>query len=660
MINNKHVLNLKDAKPNLSEGVNVIKIEKTQKKNYDIKPRIPIRKKTENIRDFNKDRVNFTEDIDNIWKNKTSLENFEKPKKSKGKLISFLIFLIIFAGIFFTIVYLNSTKTVEGEGVVMTIESEDSFVSGSQAKIKIKYSNNQNIRIKDVELRINYPQGFYYIKADPSASTLSLNVWKLKDLRPNQSGEIVLYAQIIGEKDQKFPIEATLYYEPSNFNSILEVKSTKEISISDTLMDLSLDAPDQVQSNNKVEYKIKYKNISESTLDNFRIRLDYGENFIPINTSGDAKFVSDKIWVIENLKSDEEKDIIISGFFNADLSSSSSIKAILEIKSLAQEILIDGKDNYSWLTYKEVGKQINLLANKINIKTLINEKFTDEAYSFGDELSYQILYKNLGKETIENVKISTKIDSQYIDFDSVYNNYNAVVDKENKTITWDENSIPALSSIKPGQEARLGFKIKILGFKNDFLDKNNYTISSISSLYYGENATNQVQSNIISSKINTPVDFSSDCRYYDESGAQLGSGPLPPIVGELTGYRVFWKFNSKLNGLKDITIKTTLPVNVDFENVGVQNGQNITFDEASRQLTFQVASTDKNKDNQTAFNLMVTPTKGDKGKFAPLTSIVYFSGTDVFSGFPVIIKKNPLTTECFSDKKASPKGKVID
>lgn len=660
MINNKHVLNLKDAKPNLSEGVNVIKIEKTQKKNYDIKPRIPIRKKTENIRDFNKDRVNFTEDIDNIWKNKTSLENFEKPKKSKGKLISFLIFLIIFAGIFFTIVYLNSTKTVEGEGVVMTIESEDSFVSGSQAKIKIKYSNNQNIRIKDVELRINYPQGFYYIKADPSASTLSLNVWKLKDLRPNQSGEIVLYAQIIGEKDQKFPIEATLYYEPSNFNSILEVKSTKEISISDTLMDLSLDAPDQVQSNNKVEYKIKYKNISESTLDNFRIRLDYGENFIPINTSGDAKFVSDKIWVIENLKSDEEKDIIISGFFNADLSSSSSIKAILEIKSLAQEILIDGKDNSSWLTYKEAGKQINLLANKINIKTLINEKFTDEAYSFGDELSYQILYKNLGKETIENVKISTKIDSQYIDFDSVYNNYNAVVDKENKTITWDENSIPALSSIKSGQEARLGFKIKILGFKNDFLDKNNYTISSISSLYYGENATNQVQSNIISSKINTPVDFSSDCRYYDESGAQLGSGPLPPIVGELTGYRVFWKFNSKLNGLKDITIKTTLPVNVDFENVGVQNGQNITFDEASRQLTFQVASTDKNKDNQIAFNLMVTPGKGDKGKFAALTSIVYFSGTDVFSGFPVIIKKNPLTTECFSDKKASPKGKVID
>lgn len=656
----KNVLNLRDSKPNLSEGVNVIKIEKTQRKNYDIKPRIPIRKKTENIRDFNKDRVNFTEDIDNIWKNKTSLENFEKPKKSKGKLISFLVFLIIFAGVFFTIVYLNNTKIVEGEGVVMQIQSDDSFVSGSQAKIRIKYSNNQNIKVRNVELRINYPKGFYYIKADPSASTLSFNVWKLKDLRPNQSGEIVLYAQIIGEKDQKFPIDVTLYYEPTNFNSILEVKSSKEISISDTLMNFSLTAPDQIESNNKTDYKINYKNISASALDNFRIRLEYGDNFIPIETGGDAKFVSDNIWAIENLKSNEEKNITMSGFFNSDISSSSSIKAILEIRSLAQEISINGNDNSSWLPYKEIEKQINLLANKINLKILLNEKFTDEAYNFGDELNYQILYKNSGKETIDNVKISTKIDSPYIDFDSIYDNYNAVIDKENKTITWDENSIPALSSIKPGQEARLGFKIKILGFKNDFIDKNNYTISSISSLYYGENASSQVQSNIINSKINTPVDFFSDCRYYDESGAQLGSGPLPPMVGELTGYRATWKFSSKLNGLKDVVIKTTLPGNVDFEDIGVQNGQNIAFDDASRLLTWQVTSIDKNKDNSINFNLMVTPVKGDKGKFAALTSIVYFSGTDVFSGAQVIIKKNPLTTECFSDKKASPKGKVVD
>ncbi len=654
-----HVLNLRDAKPNLSEGVNVVKIEKTQRKNYDIKPRIPIRKKTENIRDFNKDRVNFTEDIDNIWKNKTSLENFETPKKSKGKLISFLIFMAIFAGIFFTIVYFNNTKTVEGEGVIVEITSDDSFVSGTQAKYKIKYYNKQNIKIKNLELRISYPSGFNYIKADPSASTLSLNVWKLKDLRPGQSGEVDLYAQLIGDKDQKLLLDAVLYYEPANFSSILESKASKEVSISDTLIDFSLEAPEQVQSNNKVEYKIKYKNISKNSLDNFRIKLDYGDNFIAIESGGDAKLISDNIWFIDNLKSNEEKNITISGFFNSDLSSSSSIKAILEIKSLAQEISVSDGDNSTWIPYKEAKKQINLIANKINLKTLINEKFTDEAYNFGDELSYQVIYRNSGESAMNNVRIVTKIDSQYVDFDLVSNNYNAVIDKENKTITWDENSVASLAQIKPGQESRLSFKIKILGFKTDFIDKNNYTIQSMSSLYYGGDES-QVQSNIISSKINTPIDFFSDCRYYDESGAQIGSGPLPPMVGELTGYRVVWKFNSKLNNIKDILIKTTLPANVDFESVGIQDGQNIKFDENNRQLSWQVSSSDKNKDNTITFNLMVTPGKGDVSKFAPLSSIIYFSATDVFSNSPVIIKKNPLTTECFSDKKASPKGKVVN
>ncbi len=654
-----HVLNLRDAKPNLSEGVNVIKIEKTQRKNYDIKPRIPIRKKTENIRDFNKDRVNFTEDIDNIWKNKTSLENFETPKKSKGRLISFLIFMAIFAGIFFTIVYLNNTKTVEGEGVIVEITSDDSFVSGTQAKYKIKYHNKQNIKIKNLELRISYPSGFNYIKADPSASTLSLNVWKLKDLRPGQSGEIDLYAQLIGDKDQKLLLDAVLYYEPANFSSILESKASREVSISDTLMDFSLEAPEQVQSNNKVEYKIKYKNISKNSLDNFRIKLDYGDNFIAIESGGDAKLISDNTWSIDNLKSNEEKNITISGFFNSDLSSSSSIKAILEIKSLAQEISVNGSDNSTWIPYKDVKKQINLIANKINLKTLINEKFTDEAYNFGDELSYQIIYRNSGEDVMNNVRIVTKIDSQYVDFDLVSNNYNAVIDKENKTITWDENSVASLAQIKPGQESRLSFKIKILGFKTDFIDKNNYTIQSMSSLYYGGSGS-QVQSNIISSKINTPVDFFSDCRYYDESGVQVGSGPLPPMVGELTGYRVAWKFNSKLNNIKDVLIKTTLPANVDFESVNIQDGQNIKFDENNRQLSWQVSNSDKGKDNIAIFNLMLTPAKGDVSKFAPLSSIIYFSATDVFSNSPVIIKKNPLTTECFSDKKASPKGKIVN
>lgn len=664
MANKKHILDLSKErqKPSLSFGVNVTRVDNPAKKrNYEIKPRIPVKKKIESIKDFSESRVNFTKDIYNIWNKGNNSDKFEKyPTKNKKAIFSWVIFLAIFAAIFTYIVYWNNTREIKGEGVILQISGDDKVVSGNQVKLTIKYQNKQNIKIKNLELRINYPKDFYYISAIPEATTLSFNVWKLDDLKPNQSGQIELVGQVVGDPDTKTSLDATLSYEPTNFNSNLEVKASKDIEIAKSLMDFSFDGPSEVNANDRVVYTIKYKNISDADLNNFRVRLESPSNFVLIDASGDAKLDSENTWLIDNLKKDEEKTITLTGIFDLEENSTTTMKAILEVKSLISDNPLINQDALGWYSYKELSKDIKLIQPPVNLKLSVNDKLIDNAINWGDQMNYVINYKNISDAPIENVSVKVKIDSDYIDFKNLQDDYGGVYDKNDNTITWDKSSIPSLAKINSNQDGRIKFNLKLQNFKDDFISKNNYSVTSSVEFYYGKNSENKLSSNLIVNKITTPVDFSIFSRYYDESGKAVGSGPIPPIVGEATTYQVLWKFKPKTNNLSSIAIKSTLGDNVDWGEGTVLDGQDLSFNEATKQIVWQIDNAEKNKEYSVKFNLIITPENKNIGRPMILVNAAVFSAQDDYSKAIINLSKNPLTTECLGDKKASGKGNVID
>lgn len=664
----KNILELSKQKPNLSVGVNVSKIEKIKKKkNHEVKPRIPIKKKIESVRDYDGSRVSFTKDIYNIWKNNKNFDSFEKtPKKRSGKLSSFLIFISIFAAIFIYIVYWNNTRDVKGEGVVLEIRGDDEFVSGKEVKFTIKYQNKQNIKIKNLELRINYPKDFYYISSEPSASTLSMNVWKLEDLRAGGSAKIELVGQIIGNIGDEISLDAVLSYEQANFSSVLEAKISKNLKIESSMVDFLFEGPDEVSGNDRVTYQMKYKNISDSEINNFRIKLEYPENFIPIETNINTESEFKNIWIIDNLKKGEEGLVSVTGLFDAEVTTSSTLKALLEIRSLAYDesnVFSQGQ-NLNWYKYKEISKEIKMKKMSANLKLSINNQITDSTLNWEDELNYQISYKNTSETPLENVVIKAFLDSNYFDLETIEDNYKGIVDENKQIIIWDKESIASLAKINTEQEGRINFKIKLLPFKDSFISKNNYFATSSIVLSYGntsnEQSKNQIESNMIVDKINSFVDFSVSSRYYDDSGNAVGSGPIPPIVGESTSYEILWKAISKTSNLIDVDVKTNLPENVDWGGGFADSGQEISFNESTRQVIWHIDNLEKNKEITVRFVVTVNPEKKDEGKFMTLNNAILFSATDEYSNGRINLSKDSLTTECIGDKKASGKGKVID
>jgi|GEM_PF-1328040 hypothetical protein len=660
-------------RPNLSFGVNVKKVKGGKKVNSSIRPRLLNKKKIKGIRKRGYDTVDSSHEIDDIWKKNKNVDKstFDQRPAVKSKTIPIIILLLSLLAV--TSIagwYFFGTRELNGEGVVLEIKGTEKIVSGEQVELVIKYKNKENVKVKKLELRINYPEGFHYISAEPYANTLSSNVWQLEDLKAGETGEVKLIAQVIGELDQEIVLEPILLYEPSNFSSSFESKTTKVFKVEELLMDFRVEAPEEIGNNNRVTYNIFYKNTSNLPLDNFRLRMDYPSNFTIIETGGDAKLLTEDIWQIDEIMKDEENEIIVTGFFDLDQISSSTIKAILEIKSTLAEIPLIGESNPNWYPYLTIEKDITLSELAANLKMSVNGDNKDSAIDWGQELEYVINYKNISDSDLENVSIVAMLNSEYLDWDSLDDNFNGLVDEGTGIITWDKRIIPSLAKLDMGQEGRISFKIKVVDFQEEFLEEENHTISSKALLdsdtfeaIESDDASEEtkiVDSNIIVNKVNSVVNLTTRARYYDESGQAVGSGPLPPFVGETTSYQIVWDLKSLTSDLKDVIVKTTLPPGVEWGQGIAIEGQDLIFNDTTRQAVWRISDLTKNINNIAKFSVLVTPDESQIGKIMTLNNTITLTAEDIYSNGRINLSNSYLTTELEGDTKAAGNEKVVD
>jgi hypothetical protein len=666
-----------DLKPNLSFGVTVKKVKGEKKKrNHNrklsagIRPIISDKKKIKSIRSRDFNTVNSAEDIDDIWRKNKNLEgaSFEKrPSARKKTLLIVIVLLFLLAATSVAGWYFFGTKELNGEGVTLEIKGNENLISGEKVELRIKYKNKENVKVKNLELRINYPEGFHYVSSEPYATTLSSNVWELEDLKAGESGEVKLIGQIIGDLDREIVLEPILSYEPSNFSSSFESRTMKVFKIDKSLMELRIEAPSEIGNNNRVTYNIFYKNISELPVDNFRLRLEYPENFTVIETGGDAQLLTEDIWQIDEMMKDEENEVTITGFFDLEKTSSSTVKAILEIKSLLLEIPLLGESSSDWYPYLEVEKNIALSELVATLKISINGDNKDSAVDWGSELEYVISYKNTSDKELENVSITVMLNSDYLNWETLDDNFNGLIDEGSDFITWDKTVIPSLAKLDIGQEGRISFKIKIFDFNEEFLSNSDFSIASEVLLNSDsfkkikEGADPElINSNIIINKINSPIDFLTLARYYDEAGNAVGSGPLPPVAGETTSYQIVWKLKSIISNLKNVLVKTTLPPGVEWGQGVVADEQDLIFNDTTRQVVWKINNLEKLTDNIAKFNLLITPDITQIDKIVTLNNTISLIAEDTYSNGKINLNNNYLTTKLEGDNKALGNEKVIN
>ncbi len=614
---------------------------------------------------------NFQKDLINIYSNKDGslpdISHLEVERVGRWKLFLFGFILIglILAGIIWLGFFIfNPDRNLASKSIELSIKGEQNIASGDEISYVIEYKNIDKVGLNELEIIIRYPDGFEFIEADPTPSNDFNSSWKIGDLNRNSSGKIQIRGRLIGEVGSIKTINATASFKPGNFSSIFKETSLFSCQITSSILEIEIEGPTQVLLEKRTVYKVAYKNNSDQDLENIRILIDYPQNFIfqestpkPFQREDDARSLNNQ-WLIDKLAKNQRGEIEITGGFIAEPEAE-------KIFITAQIGFIDKQTEYFSLQ-QEKKIEIELNHSNLSLNLIVNGSSYDQPINFRQILTYSIIYKNLGKKNLEDVQLNIEIDSDILDWGSLEDKNSGII--KDKKITWDKSQISNLALLRPLDEGSIDFSIRVKDSAQVDLEKNNLQVVSnvfallkkIGNLEVDEYI---IESNKIRGNINTDIQLKVEGRYFDEDNIAVGIGPLPPVVGQKTSFRIYWGLSNSLHEVTDAKVSTILPEGISWENKYMLKVGSISYNPSSNEVVWEIGRIPSGKSFDEInlwFDISVTPTKQQAKKLLILIDQTQFSALDKITDSPIAKSGKAVTSNLEDDPIGGGRGLVID
>lgn len=575
-----------------------------------------------------------------------------KPKKRRvlvGMIVFFgLISIVSWLGI----IFFSRFSIGSSDKVKMAIVGDKKAVAGKDQDYEIKFKNGEDFPLASSEIGLYLPKSFILKSSEPLLS--DKKTLKIGTLGVGEERSIKFTGKFYAPLGGKEVLQASLTYKPSNFNSNFEKVGNLEVEITDSAFDGSLDGPDKLVVGDSATYKLTYKNKSDEALDGVAIDAAFPQEFL-VATSTPAIGKNNR-WAIGKLEKGSEGEVSISGSFASETKGQ---------KDIILKLGIVDKDG-AFLGLIEKKATTDVVGGDL-VMTITANGSSDAGYArWGEPINYSITYKNEGKDSLSNVKLRMNIAGVPKEQGQTIVNWATFKDGnggkiEGETIVWTKNEIAGLAKIKPGDEKSVDFSVNVIQ-KPASPSYRDYKIDGILMAEI-ERAGNlavrrKLQSGAVSTFINSDASFASEARYYDAGNNVVGSGPLPPKVGEKTTVKVYWKINNSMHDLENIEVAGALPDGVAFAAPNADAGT-LALDSSLKKVVWTLNLMPASAGIVSAqFDLTVLPAAKDADKVMNLLQGIVFTARDKSTGGTITIPAADETTALFDDQFVTVGGKA--
>jgi hypothetical protein len=596
----------------------------------------------------------------------TDISQLEVRHQSRLKIFSIgfiLVALVLAAIAWLGFLVFTSNGGSDSKSLKLEIKGEQSIASGNEVIYVIEYKNIEKTALNDLEIIVRYPDGFTFVSAEPLPANGFNTSWNLGRLEKNASGTVQIKGKIIGEVGSIKTINATASFKPENFSSIFKETASFSNQITSSILELNIEGPNQILPEKKATYKITYKNNSEQDLGNVKITVIYPSNFIyqdsnpkPWTKEGENNLNNQ--WLVEKLLPQREGQIEINGgYVVSDQISNPEFKV---------QIGFIKPDSNDFSLQQEKTILTSLVKSDLNLNLIINGSNQNQPISFDQTLTYSINYKNLGQKDLDDVTISIALDSSILDWSTLDDKHAGKI--EGNKITWNKDQISELDLVRPLQEGVIDFSIKVKEAGQVNLDRDNLQVKSkalATMLKIGDldSPDLKVESSEILNNINTDLELKVEGRYFDDDNIAVGSGPLPPVVGQKTTFRILWYVANSMHEVNNVEISTELPEGVQWENKFLVKAGELNYNSKENKITWKINRIPANKgfnDVNVWFDISVTPTKQQVRKLLILTDQTDLVATDKDTNSPITKTGKAITSNLEDDPIGGGKGLVVD
>jgi hypothetical protein len=589
------------------------------------------------------------------------MSRLEQAPRSTAKkilvgLVIFFAFLaaVSWAGFFF---FSPDDNKFSGEGVEVSIDGPAQIKSGDLLSFTINYKNGEHIPLGTASLQLRLPKEFVVEQFDPPPVDRTQLSWQIGSIAPGREGSLVVRGVVLAPMDKQLDLQAILTYRPADFNSEFQKVSTRTIGVAESVIDVTVTGPTKIMPGDKVELDLSYINTSDSEFRKVGLRAVYPPNFIPETAEPAAVDEGKTEWLIDSLSANTQGHVKVTGSFASDAKGKTDIKAQIGFMD----------ENDGWQLQKEAAFSTDVLEGQLVVALILNGKTGDQTIRFGDILHYAVTYRNTGSVILEDVALTAALDGQPDPMRMVQ--WNNLRDKQEglrdgNRITWSKKQVTALGRVGPQEEGTINFDVPVLA--GPLLDSASadYRLSSWVEAVIGkidnETANRKTQTPPFAAVFLSDSKLTAEARYFNADGMAVGTGPLPPMVGQATTYRVFWNVTNSLHDLSDLKISARLPSNVIWTGKSGVDAGDLKFDAANEKLIWTLNWLPTSiKELKINFDVTMTPTEDQADKTPTLVDATILEATDKPTGAAVILSEPPLTTALENDDLAAGKGKVL-
>lgn len=587
------------------------------------------------------------------------LKTFE-PRRSRWWLYAvlgiavFLVALIAAAWAGFSI--FKPFRGFSGQGLAISVEGPERVSLGQETTYFINYQNRTSEPIASASVRISFPSDFVVSGMEPEPTQDGVMEWRLGSLPVEGRGTIKIHGTFTGAIGTATAIQVVGSYRPATFNSDFDALATKVLNYTDSVLIGSIETPQKVLPGDHVTIAYHLENQGTDVIDRLRVRFTLPHGFqLDASSTGDLQGNQVEM-PIGPLAAGASSTVRIAGVFSSGESGEAHVVAEAGHPSAENTFLASQRTETSF----------TVLAGDLSLKLVLNGQDQQVVTAYDGALRFGLSYENTAPEALEGVELTFRLEpvaptttpAMLADWNSLIEHSSGT--RSGNSIRWDKSSLSLLERLPSHNEGTIGFSLDALPVTSG---TSGLVVRAVLEAKIKKVGTTEVNRIVRAAPIVitylSDAAVTAEARYNSEEGAPFGTGPLPPVVGQATKYRIQWNLTKHVDELGDIKVHATLPSNVAWINKSIVNAGAITYDESTRTVTWTLNRLPKDVGEEEAgFDVTLTPGEADANRFAKLLEETRMDATDITNGQKVLKTSHALSTDLENDEAARGKGVV--
>ncbi|NTW30817.1 MAG: hypothetical protein HGA33_06050 [Candidatus Moranbacteria bacterium] len=466
-----------------------------------------------------------------------------------------------------------------GERVRTETTGPTDVASAESVNYTVHWMNDNVLGVKGLEIVLVFPEEFRPDSLPGMTISGNTATVSVGDVKGGATGNIRFSGKFYGSRGSLTYFRSVAQFTPTGLSGRYESESRFGVTIVSSPLSFDLVAPQEAASGNETEYVISYRNDGDIAFQNLRVRITYPDGF-RFNQANPVPTEGETLWNIGGLSPNTGGNIHIRGLLTGGNNQAKT--AIVEIGTLQG----DG----TFLAYDRKDRSTRIIASPLTISQKVGGK-KDLTASPGEKLSYQLDYVNAGDIGLRDVIITVEVNAALLDVSQLSLGSGAgSYDVRRGVITWKASDIPNLARLEPRQGGMIQFTVPVRSDIDSGQGLVVRTVAKIDSpdVPFTSQANKVIASDALDVRIGAGARLDAYVSYAD--AVLPGFGPIPPKVGQETGYTLRFRVTNFLNDLSGTRVVATIPNGARYTGKKSPDTDAVSYNERTGQLIWDIGT----------------------------------------------------------------------